>query len=162
MLVIIILSSFQLAFDNPLDDPDTTVSSVFLHIDYVLSGIFTMEVIIKVISYGFILCGSTSYLKDYWNILDLVVVVITISSYFTSTTNLNAIKVFKLIKVLRPLRAISKNPGLRISIKALGVALPGILDILIVMVLFFFIFGIITLNYFKDKFQYCDPAGLSF
>jgi len=42
------------------------------------------------------------------------------------------------------------------------VALPGIMDILIVMVLFFFIFGIITLNYFKGKFTYCDPAGMSY
>ncbi len=80
--------------------------------------------------------------------LDLGVVVVTLASYFASSKNLSAIKVFKLIKVLRPLRAISKNEGLKISIKTLGVALPGILDITIVMLLFFFIFGIITLNYF--------------
>ncbi|MFN9908523.1 MAG: ion transporter, partial [bacterium] len=121
---------------------------------------FAIEVILKVISYGFIMCGSKSYMKNYWNLLDIVVVSITISSYFTTTTNLNAVKVFKLIKVLRPLRAISKNAGLRISIQALGVALPGILDILIVMILFYFIFGIITLNYFKGVFHNCDPKGL--
>ena len=95
------------------------------------------------------MCGSKSYLNNYWNILDLFIISITIGSYFTSSGNLNAIKVFKLIKVLRPIRAISKNPGLRISIKALGIALPGILDIFVVMFLFYFIFGIITVNYFK-------------
>ena len=153
MLAIIILSSFQLALDNPLDNPNTSIADVLLHVDYVLTGIFAIEVILKVISYGFIMCGSKSYMKNYWNLLDIVVVSITISSYFTTTTNLNAVKVFKLIKVLRPLRAISKNAGLRISIQALGVALPGILDILIVMILFYFIFGIITLNYFKGLFH---------
>ena len=81
-----------------------------------LSGVFVVEVLIKVIGYGFLFCGSTSYMKSYWNVLDIVVVTITIVSYFSTTGNLNAIKVFKLIKVLRPLRAISKNPGLKISI----------------------------------------------
>jgi voltage-dependent calcium channel L type alpha-1C len=70
----------------------------------------------KVIGYGFIMCGSKSYMRSYWNMLDFLVVSITITSYFSSSDNLNAIKVFKLIKVIRPLRAISKNPGLKISI----------------------------------------------
>jgi voltage-dependent calcium channel L type alpha-1C len=160
MMVIILFSSFALAIDNPLNDPSTRSSEAFLNIDYVLTGIFVVEVAMKVIGYGFILCGSKSYIRNYWNVLDFLVVSITISSYFTSSDNLNAIKVFKLIKVLRPLRAISKNPGLKISISALAVALPGIFDILIVMLLFFFIFGIITLNYFKGNFNYCDPVGL--
>jgi len=119
-----------------------------------------MEVILKIIGYGLLMCGSKSYLNSYWNILDLLIISITIGSYFTSSGNLNAIKVFKLIKVLRPVRAISKNPGLKISIKALGIALPGILDIFIIMGLFFFIFGIITVNYFKGLLYYCDPVGL--
>ena len=114
----------------------------------------------KVIGYGFIMCGSKSYMRSYWNLLDFLVVSITITSYFTSSDNLNATKVFKLIKVLRPLRAISKNPGLKISISALSVALPGIFDILTVMLLFFSIFGIITMNYFKGISNYCDPVGL--
>ena len=116
MLFIIILSSVQLAVDNPLDDAFMPINSLFLHLDYVLSAIFAIEVIIKVIGFGLIYCGSKAYMKNYWNVLDLFIVIITISSYFTTTTNLSAIKVFKLIKVLRPLRAISKNAGLRISI----------------------------------------------
>ena len=160
MMFIILLSSFALAIDNPLNDPSTRMSEAFLNIDYVLTGIFLIEVAMKVIGYGFLMCGSKSYMRSYWNMLDFLVVSITITSYFTSSDNLNAIKVFKLIKVLRPLRAISKNPGLKISISALAVALPGIFDILIVMLLFFFIFGIITLNYFKGNYNYCDPAGL--
>jgi voltage-dependent calcium channel L type alpha-1C len=160
MMAIIFFSSFTLAIDNPLNDPSTRMSEAFLNIDYVLTGIFVIEVAIKVIGFGFLFCGSKSYMRSYWNLLDFLVVSITITSYFTSSENLNAIKVFKLIKVLRPLRAISKNPGLKISISALAVALPGIFDILIVMLLFFFIFGIITLNYFKGNYNYCEPAGL--
>ena len=160
MMAIILFSSFTLAIDNPLNDPSTIMSEAFLNIDYVFSGIFVIEVAMKVIGYGFIMCGSKSYMRSYWNLLDFLVVSITITSYFTSNDNLNAIKVFKLIKVLRPLRAISKNPGLKISISALAIALPGIFDILIVMLLFFFIFGIITMNYFKGNSNYCDSVGL--
>ena len=115
-MAIILFSSFALAIDNPLNDPKNRMSEAFLNIDYVLTGIFVLEVAMKVIGNGFIMCGSKSYLRSYWNVLDILVVSITITSYFTTSDNLNAIKVFKLIKILRPLRAISKNPGLKISI----------------------------------------------
>jgi hypothetical protein len=57
MMSIILFSSFALAIDNPLNDPSTRMSETFLTIDYVLSGIFIIEVAIKVIAYGFIMCG---------------------------------------------------------------------------------------------------------
>ena len=59
------------------------------------------------------------------------------------------------MKVLRPLRMISRNQGLRISIEALGVALGSILNVIIVSLLFYCMFGIIGVNYFKGKYYDC-------
>ena len=81
-------------------------------------------------------------------------------SYSVSGTNLNAIKVFRLLKILRPLRFISRNQGLKISIRALEVAIPGIINSIIVCTLFIFIFGIIGINYFKGKLYNCDFGDL--
>jgi hypothetical protein len=39
--------------------------------------------------------------------------------------------------------------------QALSMAIPNILNVLIISVLFFIIFGIIGVNYFKGQFSYC-------
>jgi hypothetical protein len=71
-------------------------------------------------------------------------------------TNLNLIKVIRLMKILRPLRAISRNQGLMLSIKALTVAISSIFNVIIVITLFLFILGIIGVNYFKGRFYDCS------
>jgi Ion transport protein len=76
-----------------------------------------------------------------------------------TSSSLNAIKVFRLMKVVRPLRFVSRNQGLRISIRALGVALSGIVNALIIFIMFLFILGIIGINYFSGKFYDCDRTG---
>jgi Ion transport protein len=78
------------------------------------------------------------------------------------TRNLNSIKVIRLMKVLRPLRVISRNQGLKISIRALSVAFPGIVNVLVVTVLFCFIFGIIGVNYFKGRFYSCLSDNIQY
>jgi hypothetical protein len=80
-----------------------------------MTSIFALEVLIKMISNGLFFNGQRSYLKNYLNFLDFGVVVVTIVSYFV-TSNMNGIKVLRLIKILRPLRVAKFNPGLRIAI----------------------------------------------
>jgi hypothetical protein len=70
------------------------------------------------IANGLIFTGNRAYLRHTTNLFDLAIVIITVASYFFAG-NLNAIKVFKLIKILRPLRAISRNEGLKVSIGSL-------------------------------------------
>ena len=70
-------------------------------------------------------------------------------------------KVIRLIKVLRPLRMISKNQGLQISIKALFYAIPNILNVLLISLIFFFIFGIVAVSQFKGTFYSCRISTIS-
>ena len=74
----------------------------------------------------------------------------------SSQNNLNLVKIFRLLKVLRPLRALSRNEGLKLSINALRVALPEIIQITIINIVFYFIFGVIAINYFKGQFYDCE------
>lgn len=82
MMIFILVSSVQLGIDNPLNDPDSTLSKVLVIIDYIMTCIFGFEIIIKIIANGFIMCGSRSYMKNVVNIIDLFVVVISVS-FFT-------------------------------------------------------------------------------
>ena len=64
-------------------------------------------------------------------------------------------KAIRLFRVLRPLRIISKNEGLKLAVSALLLAIPHILNVIVISVLFFIIFGIIGVNYLKGSFFYC-------
>jgi voltage-gated cation channel len=64
------------------------------------------------------------------------------------------------MKVLRPLRVISRNQGLRISIRVMAVAIGSIINVVIVSLLFYAMFGIIGVNYFKGKYFDCDVAHI--
>ena len=102
MTAIILFSSFTLAIDNPLNDPSTIMSEALLNIDYVFSGIFVIEVAMKVIGYGFIMSGSKSYLRSYWNALDFLVVVVSILGILNS--NSKGLKALRTFRIMRPLK----------------------------------------------------------
>lgn len=74
----------------------------------------------------------------------------------SESNNLNLIKIFRLMKVLRPLRALSRNEGLKLSINALRLALPEVSQIALLSLLFYFVFGVIGINYFEGKFFDCE------
>jgi hypothetical protein len=50
---------------------------------------------------------------------------------------------------MRPLRTLSVNQNLKIAIQALSIAFEEISHVIVVLLLFLFVFGIITVNYFK-------------
>lgn len=79
MLVVICISTVQLAVDNPLDNPDSGFKTALATMDYIISLIFTMEAILKIISTGFLMNGSLSYIRNSWNRLDFLIIMITVS-----------------------------------------------------------------------------------
>ena len=157
MILSIIVSSVCLALDNPLNDPESNLSQNLKKVEVLSTIIFVLEAVAKMITYGLWDCGSKSYFRNEWNTLDFFVVSLTLVSYMIgeSGTNLSMLKALRLIKVLRPLRALSKNEGLKISINALRIAFPEIVQIIIMSLIFYFIFGVIGINYFKGTFYDC-------
>ncbi len=78
-------------------------------VDIFLSSVFALECLAKVIALGFVSCGSTSYIRSAWNVLDFFVVLISIFSLSITSVNISFIKILRLLKILRPLRVISRN-----------------------------------------------------
>lgn len=77
ILVLIILNSLVLVLDNPLDDPNGTISKIFIYLDMLFTVIFTIEAIMKIIAMGFFwnkLPGIGAYITNAWNILDFTIV----------------------------------------------------------------------------------------
>ncbi len=108
---------------------------------------------IKTITYGFIINGKNSYLRQKENAFDFIVVSFSLISLFwdENSKNFNKLKVLRILRVLRPLRLISRSEGLTIQINSLLQAIPNVLNLLIVCFIFFLLFGIFGINYFKGN-----------
>ena len=65
------------------------------------------------------------------------------------------------MRVVRPLRIISRSKGLEIAINALIKAVPNMINLIIFAVLIFFLFGIFCVNFFKGAFYYCDKTHIA-
>ena len=69
-LVVIISNSVVLALDDPTTSEQTSTEET---IDFVFLILYTVEMALKIIGLGFFF-NAGAYLRDYWNILDFVIV----------------------------------------------------------------------------------------
>jgi len=150
MILVILLSSVELAMNGPLLDPNSDYSKKLSTIDLITTIIFIVECFMKIVTFGFVFNGKWSYLKRPWYVLDFIIVVLSIISQTSLSSD------FKVIKVLRILRLISRHQGLKVAVRALYYALPNILNVTVIMLIFFLIFGVIGVSQFKGKFYYCS------
>ena len=70
------------------------------------------------------------------------------------------LKILRLVRVLRPLRMVSRNPGLRIAVMSILYALPPIKNVLVVSLLFILLFAILFTTFFKGLFYTCDTSHI--
>lgn len=151
VLVLILISSVCLAIENPLRNPDDLISDILEVLDIVLTALFGIEMVMKMITYGLIL-GEHAYLRSAWNFLDCFVVIVSILALVPSvsvSSNLTALRALRTFRALRPLRMISRNPGLKLVVNALISSVPGIVNVALIALLIFLIFSIVGVNYMK-------------
>ena len=161
IMMTITLTAVTLAFENPLNDPCGPIATTLKYVDYVTTTIFTIECVMKIVSLGLVMNGADSYLRSLENVVDFLVISISIFSYTNIGSNMKGVKVFRIIRLLRPLRLISRNENLKISLKALAVSIPAILSLMFVIMLVFFVFAILGVNLLKEKSYYCDTTGVT-
>lgn len=119
IIFFISVSSVLLALDNPLNDPNGALTQLLFYSDIVLTSIFSLESVLQIVAKGLIFNGNGSYLRNGWNLIDFTIVTFSIVSLSFTGLNFKIIKIFRLIRVMRPLRLITRNPLLKIAIHAL-------------------------------------------
>jgi len=65
-----------------------------------------------------------------------------------------------MLRVLRPLRFLKRNLGLKIQVISLMNAIPGIGNLLLISMLILMIFGIQAVGLLKGTFYYCDTENI--
>ncbi|XP_043500318.1 voltage-dependent calcium channel type A subunit alpha-1 isoform X25 [Polistes fuscatus] len=163
IMVVISLSSIALAAEDPVWERSPR-NEILNYFDYAFTGVFTIEMILKIIDLGVILHPG-SYLREFWNIMDAVVVICAAVSFAFDMTgssagqNLSTIKSLRVLRVLRPLKTIKRVPKLKAVFDCVVNSLKNVINILIVYILFQFIFAVIAVQLFNGKFFHCSDES---
>ena len=117
----------------------------------VVISIFTIEILLRIYVH------RLSFFKDSWSVFDFIIVSISLipaSSGF---------EILRVLRVLRLFRLITAVPQMRKIVSALISVIPGMLSVIALMTLFFYIFAIMATQLFSEKFpEWFGTLGESF
>ncbi|KAM9444994.1 sodium channel, voltage gated, type VIII, alpha subunit a isoform 3-T3 [Clarias gariepinus] len=153
IIFMILLSSGALAFEDVYIEQRKTIRIILEYADRVFTYIFILEMLLKWVAYGFV-----KYFTNAWCWLDFFIVDVSIVSLIANAlgySEIGPIKSLRTLRALRPLRALSRFEGMRVVVNALVGAIPSIMNVLLVCLIFWLIFSIMGVNLFAGKYYYC-------
>lgn len=113
---------------------------VLLVADRVILSIFVLEILAKMLVYGW------RFVKDPWNIFDTLVVGVAL---VPATGNLS---VLRALRILRVMRLVSVVPSMRRVVGALLSAIPGMGSIVALLGLVFYVFSVMATKLYGEAF----------
>ncbi|XP_010016867.1 PREDICTED: sodium channel protein type 5 subunit alpha-like [Nestor notabilis] len=157
IIFMIILSSAALAFEDIHLQERQKVKMLLEYADKIFAYIFFMEILLKWVAYGL-----HSYFTNAWCWLDFIIVCLSFVSWGMNTASDSslcssgtALKSLRTLRALRPLRALSRFEGIKVVVNALLGAIPSILNVLLVCVVFWLLFNIAGVKLLGKKFWKC-------
>ncbi|XP_054549163.1 sodium channel protein type 11 subunit alpha [Talpa occidentalis] len=151
IIFVILLSSGALVFEDVNLHKQVKIQQLLNCTDIIFTYIFILEMGLKWVAFGFL-----KYFSSAWCWLDFIIVIVSVPSL----TNLIQLKPLRILRALRPLRALSQFEGMKVVVYALLGAIPAILNVLLVCLIFWLIFCILGMNLFSGHFGKCfDPTN---
>ncbi|XP_058013632.1 voltage-dependent T-type calcium channel subunit alpha-1H [Ahaetulla prasina] len=122
VLIFIFLNCITIALERPDIDPNST-ERIFLSVsNYIFTAIFVAEMMVKVVALGFF-SGKHTYLQSSWNVLDGILVFVSIIDIIVSMASaggakiLGVLRVLRLLRTLRPLRSCFSSCSMRAKMR---------------------------------------------
>ncbi|XP_072749340.1 ca[2+]-channel protein alpha[[1]] subunit T isoform X3 [Anoplolepis gracilipes] len=165
VLLFIGLNCITLAMERPNIPPDSRERVFLASANYLFTAVFAIEMFVKVVATS-MLYGPDAYFTSGWNIMDGSLVIISIIDLSMSLLSSSSprifgiLRVFRLLRSLRPLRVINRAPGLKLVVQTLLSSLRPIGNIVLICCTFFVIFGILGVQLFKGAFYYCEGPDI--
>eukprot|EP01063_Lacrimia_lanifica_P035243 TRINITY_DN6673_c0_g2_i1.p1 TRINITY_DN6673_c0_g2~~TRINITY_DN6673_c0_g2_i1.p1 ORF type:complete len:1921 (+),score=676.65 TRINITY_DN6673_c0_g2_i1:54-5765(+) len=157
VILAICLSTVALAMESPRRPPDHPTENVLRTIDMAMLWVFLAEAVFKSIVLGFVL-HKTSYLRSTgWNVLDFVIVCISVMSIILPGGG--ELSTLKLLRTMRPLRFINKFEGMRVVVRSLVKSAKPLLNVMFISFIVWLIFAIVGVKLFSGKFYQCRLNG---
>jgi voltage-gated sodium channel len=149
IMVIVVANAATLGLETYRDLPESWLG-VALLLDKIFLAIFVVEIALKLFAFG------GRFFRDGWNIFDLVIVLVAL------LPNSGPFAVFRVLRVLRAFRLISAIPSLRKVVEGLLRAVPGLGGVLGVMIVVFYIGGVVFTTLYGETFPgYFGTIGAS-
>ena len=111
-----------------------------LAVDKVILAVFVVEILLRIYAH------RGAFFKDPWSVFDFTVVAIALIPAS------GPLAVLRALRVLRVLRVLTIVPSMRRVVGALLSALPGLGSIAMVLLLVFYVFGVIATHLFGQAF----------
>jgi hypothetical protein len=124
-------------------------------VEYILTGIFALEVLIGIFALGFV-NGLTSWLQiSGMNVLDFVVLLFIIAEYIAKALGYTSITVlpFRLLRTLKILSYFKMFFGIRVIVTTLIVGGAQMLTVLFVLIFFLLVMSTLLLTFLRDSFS---------
>jgi hypothetical protein len=148
---LIILNALILGVnDYNENNVSTWRNDLLVYTEPVFTFFFTIEFMLKVTAYGFMI-GKNTYLKDKWNWIDFLVVITSLLSSFPQFGNYSAFRTFRL---LRPLRSLNSLQNMKLLVSTLISSLTQLGEILVFALFFFLIFAIMGVSLWSGSIHY--------
>ncbi|XP_050735315.1 sodium channel protein para-like isoform X4 [Eriocheir sinensis] len=158
VITMILLSSLALAAEDVNLKGRPALQDILYYMDRIFTVIFFIEMLIKWVALGF-----AKYFTNAWCWLDFLIVMVSLINLVATLAGAGKIQAFKTmrtLRALRPLRALSRMQGMRVVVNALVGAIPSIVNVLLVCLIFWLIFAIMGVQLFSGKYHKCiDDEG---
>jgi voltage-gated sodium channel len=139
IISVIIINSITLGLETSQNILDN-FGSIISVLDLLILIIFVIEIVLKLYIY------KLSFFKSPWNIMDLLVVSLSLipnNEYLSS---------LRTLRVLRVLRLITAFPAMKKVVEGLFTAIPGIISVASIISIFFYMFAVIGTHLYGGKF----------
>lgn len=117
--------------------------------EYYFIVVFVIELLIKAVAFGLI-----GYLRrSRWNQMDACIVLVSFLSLLRLPTAIPNMSVVRTMRVLRPLRAISKLSGLRRIVESLSRSANDLLNVMVLLFFVLAVFSVVGLLFMRGLFH---------
>ena len=149
-LFIIGLNSFLILISDPTDQ-----NNIGNRTDNYFLIFYGLEAVLKIITFSFY-SAEDAYIKDYWNILDFLVVIIGLISFILEKamggSKISGLSGLRAFRILRPLKTVKKFKGLKKLVLALLASISHLGETVIILFFFFLFFAIAGLQMWQGLF----------
>ncbi|KAL5266763.1 hypothetical protein ACHWQZ_G003966 [Mnemiopsis leidyi] len=155
ILFIILLSCIMQMLQNP-KDLESDNNRFIEYLEYGVTVIFCLEMILRVIDLGFVIHPG-SYLRDPWNVLDAVVVLVSILRVAVKAPTVK--RLTNVMLSMRSLKSINRIQKLKNVCLCLVKSVGSILNLLLIAILLTFMFSVMGVHMLEGKFFFCTDSS---
>jgi len=152
VLVLILLNTVQLAMYDPFDipalKPVSPLRDAMEGLGKFFSAVFLAECVVKVLALGFFV-GRHTYLDDAFNYLDLFIVIVGVMDFFPSDGSSSNLSALRSLRVMRPLKLVTKFKDLREVVVILLSCIPDLNNAVGLVCFILLVFGILGVQLFQ-------------